>query len=288
MKKFVQCELTFPLSQIHTAARAAEMWGIEYSTFKNQLKGKGKKETVEKIEKCKERGMIAKDGRVFLIAEQAMYEIYGSPKGKNQCIEDVKSKKLNSPHDENTKNIPRDNTLKEQLPSKVQVHIQVLSSISPYKLIEHYQNGGKVAPADQKIIEELLNKYQLIPEVVNVLLEFIMLTYNRKLPKEVIYKIAGHWKRLKIQSVEEAIQQAKKNFKEQKNNFKTKNNLRKNKRVEKIPSAIIEQIEQQKNTNNEKSKENKEHSQLSYEERLKIYNEKLVLLNKKKTDSMSL
>ncbi|WP_276913961.1 DnaD domain protein [Aneurinibacillus aneurinilyticus] len=203
-------------------------------------------------------------------------------------IEDVKSKKLNSPHDENTKNIPRDNTLKEQLPSKVQEHIQVLSSISPYKLIEHYQNGGKVAPADQKIIEELLNKYQLIPEVVNVLLEFIMLTYNRKLPKEVIYKIAGHWKRLKIQSIEEAIQQAKKNFKEQKNNFKTKNNLRKNKRVEKIPSVIIEQIEQQKNTNNEKSKENKEHSQLSYEERLKIYNEKLVLLNKKKTDSMSL
>lgn len=73
-------QMTFPLSQIHTAKTAAELWGISYDTFKNQLKGTGKKETLEKIERCKERGMIAKDGGIWLVSEQAMIKIFGSPK----------------------------------------------------------------------------------------------------------------------------------------------------------------------------------------------------------------
>jgi replication initiation and membrane attachment protein len=93
--------------------------------------------------------------------------------------------------------------------SKEVEHKLALAKVSPIVLLEQYQGGSKVSQADLKIVEELTSSYQLAPGVVNVLLEYVMITNNKQLPKSLILKIASHWKRLNIQTIEEALEQAK-------------------------------------------------------------------------------
>lgn len=89
-------------------------------------------------------------------------------------------------------------------------HRLLLESYSPIQLIQLYQGDGALASSDLKIIDSLLNEYQLSPAVTNVLLEYVMLTNDYKLPRKLIEKIAAHWSRLNIQTVGEAMQAAKK------------------------------------------------------------------------------
>ncbi len=137
-----------------------------------------------------------------------------------------------------------------------------LSSISPFKLLSIYQNGAKISSADQTIVEELLESYQLDPGVVNVLLEYVMLTQDKKLPPQLIYKIASHWKRLNIRTVQEAMEIAKQLYSEHKGKKeKTTPTLSKRKKAEKnklfendgVPQRIKEKLEQQKKKNNSPS-----------------------------------
>lgn len=105
--------------------------------------------------------------------------------------------------------------------SKEEEHKLALTKVSPIVLLEQYQGGSKVSQADLKIVEELTSTYQLMPGVINVLLEYVMITNNKQLPKSLILKIASHWKRLNIQTVEEALEQAKSLHQEIKNKEKT-------------------------------------------------------------------
>lgn len=94
--------------------------------------------------------------------------------------------------------------------TKAERHLQVLENYSPIQLIQQYQGKGMIANADLKIIDSLLYEYQLLPAVTNVLLEYIMLTNEYKLPRNLIEKIAGHWKRLKLTTAAQAMDAAKK------------------------------------------------------------------------------
>ncbi|BAU29506.1 replicative DNA helicase loader DnaB [Aneurinibacillus soli] len=143
--------------------------------------------------------------------------------------------------------------------SQSESHALRLSSLSPFQLMEKYQKGAKIAPADQKIVEELLANYQLPPGVVNVLLEYVMMTHNGQLPKELIYKIAGHWKRSGITTVQEAQQQARQMHLERKQASgarstrstrkqagTTASAKRNQTRKDDVPDHIREQLERQK------------------------------------------
>lgn len=92
----------------------------------------------------------------------------------------------------------------EEVQTEEEKHLSKLEQISPLYLLEAYQGGGKVADADIKLVEELLFDYQLSPGVVNVLLEYILLTNEFKLPKNLVTKVAAHWKRLQIRDVKQA------------------------------------------------------------------------------------
>lgn len=109
---------------------------------------------------------------------------------------------------DNLKNKPKKEDI--NIENKAEKHRWVLENFSPIELMEQYQGGGKIPDADLAIIEGLLQDYKLPFEVVNVLIEYIMLTNEYKLPKKLTEKIAGHWKRLKIKTVEEALEVAKK------------------------------------------------------------------------------
>ena len=150
-------------------------------------------------------------------------------------------------------------------------HKWVLENFSPVELMEQYQGGGKIPDADLAIIEGLLYDYKLPYNIVNVLIEYVMLTNDYKLPRSLIEKIAGHWKRLKIGSVDEALEVAKKEhqlYKEWKDTNQKKNTQSDKKakqsttkgKKEKVPDYILKQEEKyhQNNNNNQEQVINQE------------------------------
>jgi replication initiation and membrane attachment protein len=146
--------------------------------------------------------------------------------------------------------------LEETVETEEDRHLFILESISPLNLLEEYQGGGKVAEADLKLVEELLFDYQLSPSVVNVLVEYIYLTNNFKLPRNLVTKVAAHWKRLKITDIKQAQELAKrehqqyKQWQEKAKDTKSMDKERRsygqkaNARKDTLPPWIEEQVKQ--------------------------------------------
>lgn len=128
--------------------------------------------------------------------------------------------------------------------SEEEQHFQQLAKLSPLQLLSFYQDGARIPDSDVALVESLLHDYGLPPGVVNVLLEYVLLKYNYRLPKALVAKIAGHWKRLRIKTVEQALEQARKENWErtpQKSRIKTRS-VGQEKKKEKIPSALRQQL----------------------------------------------
>ena len=161
---------------------------------------------------------------------------------------------------------------KTKTDSKAVKHKWILENYSPIELLEQYQGGGKIAESDLVLIEGLINGYKLSQGVVNVLIEYVMLTNEYKLPRKLTEKIAAHWRRLKINTVEQALALAKKEhqiYKEwketgqrEKNKTTTRKTNTSNNRKEKIPDYILQQEQKyhqnQNNNNDEIDAESKE------------------------------
>lgn len=89
-------------------------------------------------------------------------------------------------------------------------HVKLLETLSPLALLEMYQDGGKIPDADIDLIDALTMQYRLPMPVINVLVEYVLFTRQFKLPRTLVEKIAGHWKRLKLTRASEALEIAKK------------------------------------------------------------------------------
>ncbi len=116
--------------------------------------------------------------------------------------------------------------------------IYTFENTNPYQFIKSKYKDGKVIKKDLLLIEELLIDLKLTPGVVNVLLDYVLRVNNKKLNKAYVETIASHWKRLGIETVEEAmnicIKEHKKTIKKVPNtNVKTK---------ELVPEWFNEQI----------------------------------------------
>jgi len=132
-------------------------------------------------------------------------------------------------------------------------HLKDLESISPYALLHAYSDGAKVADSDLRLVRSLLEDYKLNPGVVNVLIEYVMFTNNYKLPKPLVEKIAGHWKRLRIETVAAAQELCRKEHQTYRA-WPTKASGKKsaatagaggrerNRRVQPLPSSVREQL----------------------------------------------
>ena len=66
---------------------------------------------------------------------------------------------------------------------------------------------------DLRLIESLLTDMKLKPGVVNVLIAYILKINNQKLSKNYVETIAGQWKRLNIETVEDAMRLSEKEHK---------------------------------------------------------------------------
>ena len=120
--------------------------------------------------------------------------------------------------------------------SKKALMIYTFENTNPYQFIKSKYKDGKVITRDLTLIESLLIDLKLTPGVVNVLLDYVLRTNNQKLNKAYVETIASSWKRLGIETVEEAMKECiKAHNKKSKQTKETKK--------ETVPSWFNEQIE---------------------------------------------
>ena len=122
--------------------------------------------------------------------------------------------------------------------------IYTFENISPYELLKSKNEGTEPTTRDLKLAEDLIIGYGLKPGVVNVLIDYILKTNNNKLTRNLAETIAGQWKRLKIETVDEAMRVAEKEHKKYK---KTASPTVKQKVIkeEKIPDWFNKKIAKQ-------------------------------------------
>ncbi|KUP06637.1 Replication initiation and membrane attachment protein [Bacillus coahuilensis m2-6] len=106
---------------------------------------------------------------------------------------------------------PVENSSDTKVPvTKEEKLIHYLNEATPIELLKDLSDGAEPSKSDMKIIEGVL-LYQKLPQpVVNVLIYYVLLRTDMKLTKGYVDKIASHWSRKKIATVEEAMAIAKK------------------------------------------------------------------------------
>ena len=97
--------------------------------------------------------------------------------------------------------------------SSISKMIYTFENVSPYDFLKNSYNNAEPTMRDKKIIENLIIDQQLNPGVVNVLIDYVLKTNNKKLNKDFIETIAGQWKRLNIETVNEAMEVCRKEHK---------------------------------------------------------------------------
>lgn len=91
--------------------------------------------------------------------------------------------------------------------------IYTFETISPREFLMTVSSGNEPTRRDLKLVEDLLIDYKLKPGVVNVLLDYILNVNEKKLTRGLVETLAGEWQRLGIETVEEAMSIAEKEFK---------------------------------------------------------------------------
>lgn len=115
---------------------------------------------------------------------------------------------------------------------------------------------------------------QLLPGVVNVLIEYVMRTNDMKLPRAYVIKIAAHWARKNIKTVKEAMTLAQtehQKYQEWSNQNKRKRTspARRNERKDTLPKWMKDKHETPKQQPADFEQKKKQ-----LEARLKKYNQK--------------
>ena len=130
--------------------------------------------------------------------------------------------------------------------SKLAKVIYSFENISPYDFLK--KSYGNVEPTnrDKKLIENLMLDQKLNPGVINVLIDYVLKVNNKKLNKDYVETIVGQGKRLKVETVVDAMEVCKKEHKKFKKII-VKNDLKVNSNIdENVPSWFNK--EQEKNS----------------------------------------
>ena len=104
--------------------------------------------------------------------------------------------------------------------------IRYYETTPPIVTFKELSGGVEPSVANLKILEEIMIKYKLPPGVVNVLIEVTLRKTDMKFTKGFVESIASHWARLKIKTVKDAMEAARKeerSFKESKKTGKASN-----------------------------------------------------------------
>lgn len=99
--------------------------------------------------------------------------------------------------------------------------IYTFETTTPYDFLYSKYHGSEPTKSDLKILEYLALDLDMKPGVINVLIDYVLRINDNKLTKSFIDTIAGQWKRKKIETVEEAMSVAEKEYKKRNKTTKT-------------------------------------------------------------------
>ncbi len=105
--------------------------------------------------------------------------------------------------------------------------IYMFETTSPYDFINSKYKKGNPTATDLKIIAHLLLDLELKPGVVNVLIDYVLKINNNRLVKSYVDTIASQWSKSNIETVEDAMNFAEKEYKRMHKGTKNTNNIRK-------------------------------------------------------------
>lgn len=121
--------------------------------------------------------------------------------------------------------------------------IYTFETVDPYHFLKNKYNGVKPTSRDLNMLESLMNDLGLRPAVVNVLVDYVMRVNDKKLAKNFIETIAGQWKRLGIETAEDAMNQAYKESKKKKVVVSSKNKIKKEEEI--LPEWFNKEIKKE-------------------------------------------
>lgn len=130
--------------------------------------------------------------------------------------------------------------------------VYAFENLTPYQFLKAKYKGAEPTDRDKRLIENLLIDQKLNPGVVNVLIAYVLKINHEQLKKSYVETIAGQWKRLNIETVEDAMKTAEREHKKMKKVLtkdKTKTSPVK-KQETKLPAWFDKELE-----NNETSEE---------------------------------
>lgn len=129
--------------------------------------------------------------------------------------------------------------------------VYAFENLTPYQFLKAKYKGAEPTDRDKRLIENLLIDQKLNPGVVNVLIAYVLKINHEQLKKSYVETIAGQWKRLNIETVEEAMKTAEREHKKMKKVLtKDKAKTTTKKQEVKLPAWFDKELE-----NNETSEE---------------------------------
>ena len=136
--------------------------------------------------------------------------------------------------------------------------VYTFENINPYQLLKAKYKGAEPTDRDKRLIESLLIDQKLNPGVVNVLISYVLKINNEQLKKSYVETIAGQWKRLNIETVEEAMKITEKEHKKLKSLIENKVQKEKPaKKDTKLPLWFNKEIEKDEITKEEQEEMDK-------------------------------
>ncbi len=91
--------------------------------------------------------------------------------------------------------------------------VYTFENLTPYQFLKAKYKGAEPTNRDKRLIEGLLIDQKLNPGVINVLIAYVLKINNEQLKKSYVETIAGQWKRLNIETVEDAMRITEKEHK---------------------------------------------------------------------------
>lgn len=125
--------------------------------------------------------------------------------------------------------------------------IYMFETTSPYDFISSKYKSGSPTNSDLKIVSYLLIDMNMKPGVVNVLVDYVLKINNNKLTKSYVEAIASQWSKSNLETVEDAMNFAEKEY-------KGKKNINKKIIKENKPSWFNQAIEEEMATDSEMKK----------------------------------
>ena len=136
--------------------------------------------------------------------------------------------------------------------SKKDKLIRTFENTSPFVYLKSKYKSGSPSKMEMKIIEDLIVKSKMEPEVINVLISYVLKVNNQKFTKNYVETIASQWLRLGIKTAEAAMKHCT-NF--NKSNIKTTVKTINSKRKEEILPEWFDQKQEKEIVSDESLKD---------------------------------